>query len=79
MSEDAGSKVEQARSALERAHRAAMGMESGELRRAMEEARDLLVGENDAAAARLGQAITMLEAGPLDRMELLIEEVRASL
>ncbi len=44
-----------------------------------EEARDLLVGENDAAAARLGQAITMLEAGPLDRMELLIEEVRASL
>ena len=73
------SKVEQARSALERAHRAAIAMESGELRRALEEARNALAGENDGAAARLGGAIEMLDEGPLDRMEQVIEEVRGAL
>ncbi len=79
MSEHEATKVEQARSALERAHRAAIAMESGELRRALVEARDLLQGENSGAATKLGQAVAMLEAGPLDRMEQVIEEVRATL
>ena len=72
-------KLEEARTALERAHRAAIAMEGGDLRRALEEARDALKGSHAAASARLSEAIDMLDDGPLDRMETVIEEVRTSL
>jgi cellobiose-specific phosphotransferase system component IIA len=75
--------MDQARSALERAHRAAIAMDGGELRRALEEAREALDG-NDAAGAgtagaKIAQALADLDNGPLDEMERLLEQVRADL
>lgn len=75
--------LDQARSALERAHRAAMTMEAAELRRALEEARDALNGNGAAgahdAAAKVARALADLDGGPLDEMERLLEQARADL
>lgn len=77
------SEVDQARSALERAHRAAIAMDGGELRRALEEARDRLRGSDAAnvqqASAKVVQALDELDGGPLDEMERLLEQARADL
>ena len=75
--------VDQARSALDRAHRAAIAMDGGELRRALEEARDIL-GGSDAPGApvantKVARALADLDGGPLDEMERLLEEARADL
>lgn len=80
---DATPAMDQARSALERAHRAAIAMDGGELRRSLEEARDVL-GASDAAAAaaagaKVAQALADLDDGPLDVMERLLEQARADL
>ena len=75
--------VDQARSALERAHRAAIAMDGGELRRALEEARDVLGGSDaagaPAASAKIVQALADLDNGPLDVMERLLEQARGDL
>ena len=73
--------IEQARSALERAHRAAIAMDGGELRRALEEARDLLKdgASTEAASGKIAQALADLDGGPLDEMERLLEQARADL
>ncbi len=75
--------LDQARSALDRAHRAAMAMEGAELRRALEEARDALNGNGAShaqeAGAKIAQALADLDGGPLDEMERLLEQVRADL
>jgi len=75
--------LDQARSALDRAHRAAMAMEGAELRRALEEARDALNGNGashvQAAGAKVAQALADLDGGPLDEMERLLEQARADL
>ncbi len=72
-----------ARSALDRAHRAAIAMDGGELRRALEEAREIL-GASDAAGVsaanvKIAQALAALDEGPLDEMERLLEQARADL
>ena len=77
------SATDQARSALERAHRAAIAMNGGELRRALEEAREVL-GNSDAAGAvtaraKVAQALADLDNGPLDVMERLLEQARGDL
>ena len=73
--------AEQARSALERAHQAAIAMDGGELRRALEEARDALAGGEVAGQARslVVKALEELDGGPLDEMERFIEQARAAL
>jgi cellobiose-specific phosphotransferase system component IIA len=73
--------AEQARSALERAHRAAIAMDGGELRRALEEARDALPGDETAGSTRslVIKALGELDDGPLDEMERLVEQARAAL
>jgi len=75
--------LEQARSALTRAHRAAMAMEGAELRRALEEARDALDGNGaagaKAASTKIARALADLDGGPLDEMERLLEQARADL
>ena len=77
---DTGS-AERARSALERAHRAAIAMDGGELRRALEEARDALTNGETAGRARsmVVRALEELDGGPLDEMERLVEQARAAL
>ncbi len=75
--------VDQARSALDRAHRAAIAMDGGELRRALEEAREILDGSDapgaSAASAKVARALADLDEGPLDEMERLLEQARADL
>ena len=75
--------VDQARSALERAHRAAIAMDGAGLRRALEEARDALNSADAArtgkAGAKIARALADLDNGPLDEMERLLEEARADL
>ena len=73
--------TEQARTALDRAHRAAIAMDGGELRRALEEARDALAGADADGGTRdiVARALTELDAGPLDEMERLVERARAEL
>ena len=73
--------AEQARSAMERAHRAAIAMDGGELRRALEEARDALAAGETAGQVRslVAKALEELDGGPLDEMERLIEQARAAL
>lgn len=66
--------------ALDRAHRAARDLNGGELRRALEEAREVLDGAGvSGTAEKVAQALADLDEGPLDRAELLIEQARAEL
>ena len=83
--------IEEARSALDAAHRAALAADAGGLRRSLATAETLLhdavqaglEGEADAdiAAVRDGivKALADLEAGALVEMELLIETARTRL
>ena len=76
--------LDQARSALERAHRAAIAMDGGGLRRALEEARAALAGtpgepQVQAAGDKVARALADLDGGPLDEMERLLEQARADL
>ena len=77
-----------ARSALDRAHRAARNLQSGDLRRALEDARDALAaavshpdptGSVRGAADGVGRALADLDGGPLDEAERLIEDARTAL
>ncbi|MBV9749983.1 MAG: hypothetical protein JO157_14330 [Acetobacteraceae bacterium] len=58
-------------------------MDGGELRRALEEAREILDGSEtpgaSAASAKVARALTDLDEGPLDEMERLLEQARADL
>ena len=73
--------AEQARSALERAHRAAIDMDGGELRRALEDARDALTDGGAAGRVKplIMKALEELDGGPLDEMERHVEQARAAL
>ena len=76
--------LNEARSALERAHRAALAMDGSALRRALEEARERLgeiAEESQVQAARdkVAQALADLDGGSLDEMERLLERARADL
>ena len=56
-------------------------MDGGELRRALEDARDALAGGEAAGQVRplIVKALEELDSGPLDEMERLIEQARAAL
>lgn len=78
----------EARTALDRAHRAALSLEGGELRRALEEARDLLAAGSQqpdvtehvqAAADKVRRALADLDTGSLMEAERLVEQARLDL
>lgn len=76
--------LDQARVALERAHRAAIAMDGSALRRALEEVRDVLAAVPDdsqvqAAGDKVAQALGDLDGGALDHMERLLEQARTDL
>ena len=75
--------IETARLELDRAHRAALGMEAGEVRRGLELAsaalRELAASQPEpyeALAGRLATALADLDAGSLMEMEKIIEAAR---
>jgi hypothetical protein len=72
---------EAARLALHRAHRAAADLDGGELRRALEEAHELLAAGSAEAGVtdKVVRALALLETGPLDEAERLVEEARTEL
>ena len=78
----------EAKLALDRAHRCAKSLEGGELRRALEDARDALralsalpsaTALSQAAGDKIGAALGILDSGPLDEAEHLIEAARQDL
>ena len=71
--------LETAKSELERAHRAALTMEAGEMRRALQIAVTALHDAGVGSASKLDQALADLDAGKLVEMESLIESVRTEL
>ena len=81
--------IETARTELDRAHRGALAMEAGEVRRglqlalaAMQEAAATDAPADPALAAstaKLSAALSELDGGSLARMDTLIEELRVAL
>ena len=77
-----------AKLALDRAHRCARSLEGGELRRALEDARDTLraLSAQPSATAlaqvagdKIAAALELFDGGPLDEAERLIEAARQDL
>ncbi len=78
--------VETAQLELDRAHRGAVAMDAGEMRRglqlaltALQEAAADAAGPLGALASKVEQALAALDGGSLTEMESLIESVRTSL
>ncbi len=82
-----GALVETARLELDRAHRGAVAMDAGEMRRGLQLALKALqeaaaaeaAGALGALASKVAAALADLDGGPLTEMETLIESVRTSL
>ena len=82
-----GALVETARLELDRAHRGAMAMDAGEMRRGLQLALTALqeaaatdaAGPLGALATKVATALADLDGGSLTEMESLIESVRMSL
>ena len=68
-----------ARAVLDTAHQAALSANGAELRRCLQEGRDLLRECMPQAADQLDRALTDLDTGALAELELLLEDVRRQL
>ncbi len=71
--------LETAKAELERAHRAALTMDGGEMRRALALAITALRDVGAESVAKLEQALVDLDSGKLVEMESLVEAVRSEL